>query len=50
MLLRSISMSRKIITLKDICIENEYFHEIEMLIEDARKNPVPIGTGHSHHV
>ena len=50
MLLRSISMSRKTITLKDICIENEYFHEIELLIEDARKNPVPIGTGHSHHI
>lgn len=50
MLLRSISMSRKTITLKDICIENEYFHEVELLIEEARKNPVPIGTGHRHHI
>jgi hypothetical protein len=43
-------MSRKIITLKDICNENEYFHEIELLLEDAKNNPVPMGTGHYHHI
>lgn len=36
-------------TLKDICYDNEYFKEIELIIENAKKNPVQ-NNFHKHHI
>jgi len=39
-----------LITLKDLCENNDYFKEIELLIETNKKNPPTIKPYHKHHI